>query len=85
MAPDLRISLLQKTIPIHGSTTGGHMIQQGLFGKAGFDTRIDDERLARFFRTTPVEIRMMKIGLRRGVLTKHDVLVYLEQRQKRPH
>ena len=61
------------------------MIQQGLFGNAGFDTRIDDERLARYFQATAVEIRMMKIGLRRGVLTKNDVLVYLQQRQKRPH
>ena len=61
------------------------MIQQGLFGDAGFDARVDDDRLALYFRTKPVEIRMMKIGLRRGVLTKKDIRSYLEQRRERVH
>jgi hypothetical protein len=61
------------------------MIQQGLFGEPHFDPHIEDDRLARVFKTTPVEIRMMKLGLQQGVLSRTDVQTYLTQRSARIH
>lgn len=54
------------------------MIQEGLFDELIFDEHADEMLLRQIYGVTPVQIRMMKMGLRFGYVSRQDVLSYLK-------
>ena len=61
------------------------MIQEGLFDELIFDEHADDTLLRQIYGVTPVQIRMMKMGLRFGYVSREDVVSYLSTPRKRLH
>ena len=53
------------------------MIQGGLFDELIFDEHADESLLRQIYGVTPVQIRMMKMGLRFGYVSREDVMTYL--------
>ena len=60
------------------------MIQGGLFDELIFDEHADDALLRQVYGVTPVQIRMMKMGLRFGYVSREDVMMYLTLPRRTP-
>jgi hypothetical protein len=54
------------------------MIQGGLFDEVIFDEHADETLLNQIYGVSPVQIRMMKLGLRFGYVSRDDVVTYLK-------
>lgn len=53
------------------------MIQEGLFDELIFDEHADEALLRQIYAVNPIQIRMMKMGLRFGYVSREDVVSYL--------
>lgn len=54
------------------------MIQEGLFDELIFDEHADESLLRQVYDVNPVQIRLMKMGLRFGYVSRADVIAYLK-------